>query len=105
MKKIFAFFAILLVIAACKKDFLNRRPIVGTTEENFYRNAADALAGVNAAYAPLQFELSPAAHFRWFWGDIMSDDATKGGSGGRGRWISPFHRLRRRRWNFIPTSC
>lgn len=66
---------------ACQKDFLDRKPIVGASEENFYRNAEDAVASVNAAYAALQFEISPAGHFRWFWGDIMSDDSNKGGSG------------------------
>lgn len=83
MKKIILsiFAAVLLLPYGCKKDFLDRKPLVGTTEENFYRTAQDAVAAVNAAYAPLQFELSPAAHFRWFWGDIMSDDAIKGGSG------------------------
>lgn len=68
-------------LTACKKEFLDRAPLVGVTEENFYRNAEDAIASVNAAYAALQFELSPAGHFRWFWGDIMSDDSEKGGSG------------------------
>ncbi len=67
--------------ASCDKEFLEKAPIVGTTEENFYRTEADALAAVNAAYASLQFQLSPAGHFRWFWGDIMSDDSEKGGSG------------------------
>lgn len=65
----------------CKDDFLTKSPIVGITEENFYLTADDAIAGVNAAYATLQFQISPAGHFRWFWGDIMSDDAIKGGSG------------------------
>jgi hypothetical protein len=74
-------FSIIAQHVACSKDFLERRPLVGTTEENFYRTEEDAIAAVNAAYAALQFELSPAGHFRWFWGDIMSDDATKGGSG------------------------
>lgn len=80
MKKILisslVFFAI-----SCNKDFLEKKPIVGVTEDNFYRTEADAIAAVNAAYAPLQFQISPAGHFRWFWGDIMSDDAIKGGSG------------------------
>lgn len=71
----------ILCITACEKEFLNQSPIVGTTEENFYRTAEDAFAAVNAAYASLQFQLSPGGHFRWFWGDIMSDDAIKGGSG------------------------
>jgi len=70
-----------LVFTACQKEFLEKSPIVGTTEENFYRTEADAIAAINAAYATLQFQLSPAGHFRWFWGDIMSDDAIKGGSG------------------------
>ncbi len=81
MKKILVSLLVLLALAACQKDFLEKKPIVGVTEENFYRTAADAVTGVNAAYATLQFQLSPAGHFRWFWGDIMSDDATKGGSG------------------------
>jgi hypothetical protein len=67
--------------AACKKEFLEKKPIIGVTEENFYRTEADAIAAVNAAYATLQYQISPAGHFRWFWGDIMSDDAVKGGSG------------------------
>lgn len=72
---------IAFLLSACEKDFLDKAPIVGTTEGNFYRTSADAVAAVNAAYASLQFQLSPGGHFRWFWGDIMSDDAVKGGSG------------------------
>lgn len=72
---------VLVILPACEKDFLERSPLVGTTQENFYRTADDAIAAVNAAYATLQYELSPAGHFRWFWGDIMSDDSEKGGSG------------------------
>lgn len=70
-----------LAFTACQKEFLEKSPIVGVTEENFYRTEEDAIAAVNAAYATLQFQMSPAGHFRWFWGDIMSDDAVKGGSG------------------------
>ncbi len=72
---------IVFLLISCSKDFLDKAPIVGITEENFYRTEQDAIAAVNAAYATLQFQLSPAGHFRWFWGDIMSDDAIKGGSG------------------------
>ncbi len=75
------FFLLLFTITACKDDFLEKAPLVGVTEENFYNTEEDAIAAVNAAYAPLQFELTPAGHFRWFWGDIMSDDSEKGGSG------------------------
>ena len=81
MKKIFILCCACLLQGACQKEFLEKKPIIGVTEENFYRTEADAVAAVNAAYATLQFQLSPAGHFRWFWGDIMSDDAEKGGSG------------------------
>ena len=80
--KLFIFITLAALLpGACKKDFLDRKPLVGASEENFYRNQADAISAINAAYAPLQFEISPAGHFRWIWGDIMSDDAIKGGSG------------------------
>ncbi|MBK9022703.1 MAG: RagB/SusD family nutrient uptake outer membrane protein [Saprospiraceae bacterium] len=71
----------LVLITSCSKDFLDKKPIVGVTADNFYKTEADAIAAINAAYAPLQFEMSPAGHFRWFWGDIMSDDSEEGGSG------------------------
>ncbi|MDZ4683194.1 MAG: RagB/SusD family nutrient uptake outer membrane protein [Saprospiraceae bacterium] len=70
-----------LSLAACEKDFLERNPIIGSTLDNYYKTESDAVAAINATYATLQFEMTPAGHFRWFWGDIMSDDAVKGGSG------------------------
>ena len=72
---------LLLPTFGCEEEFLEKSPIIGVTDGNFYRTEADAIAAVNAAYAALQFELTPAGHFRWFWGDIMSDDSEKGGSG------------------------
>ncbi len=81
MKSILKISIVLLFLTSCTKDFLDKNPIVGVTDENFYRTEADAIAAVNAAYASLQFQISPAGHFRWFWGDIMSDDSEKGGSG------------------------
>lgn len=79
--KYFLLLPLVIAMTSCEKDFLDKAPIVGITEENFYRTQEDAIAAVNAAYATLQFQLSPAGHFRWFWGDIMSDDSEKGGSG------------------------
>jgi len=70
-----------LTALACQKEFLEKKPPVGSTLDNFYKTEADAIAAINAAYAPLQFEMTPAGHFRWIFGDIMSDDAIKGGSG------------------------
>ncbi len=68
-------------LMGCGDDFLDKSPIIGDTSENFYQSEEDARAAVNAAYASLQYELTPAGHFRWFWGDVMSDDSQKGGSG------------------------
>ncbi|NJN78247.1 MAG: RagB/SusD family nutrient uptake outer membrane protein, partial [Saprospiraceae bacterium] len=80
MKRLSIIFLI-FVLASCEQNFLERSPIIGITQENFYQTEEDAYSAVNAAYAALQFELSPGGHFRWFWGDIMSDDSQKGGSG------------------------
>ncbi len=74
-------FAVMFFITSCGDDFLNREQIIGDNESDFYQTAEDAVFAVNAAYAALQFELTPAGHFRWFWGDIMSDDSVKGGDG------------------------
>ncbi|MDX1906249.1 MAG: RagB/SusD family nutrient uptake outer membrane protein [Bacteroidia bacterium] len=63
--------------------FLEKEPLTSVTTANFYQTEEDALRALTAAYATLQFDgqLAPAGHFRWFWGDIVSDDADKGGSG------------------------
>ena len=81
MKKLKYFSFSLVFLFACQKELLEKSPIIGVTEDNFYKTEADAISAVNGAYAALQFELTPAGHFRWFWGDIMSDDTEKGGSG------------------------
>ena len=65
----------------CSKDFLDRDPYIGSSAGNFYQTAEDAEAATIACYAPLQVEISDGAHFRWYFGDIVSDDADKGGSG------------------------
>lgn len=80
------FFAISLV--ACKSEFLDVKPLVGSTEANFFLNAADAESATIACYNNLQQEVTNiqgssqlAPHFRWYFGDIVSDDSHKGGSG------------------------
>jgi hypothetical protein len=71
----------LFLLVGCGDKFLDRPPLIGESSEDYYQTEEHAIASVNAAYAALQFELTPAAHFRWFWGDIMSDDSDKGGAG------------------------
>ena len=73
--------ALVLIATGCSKDFLDRDPYIGSSAGNFYQTAEDAEAATIACYAPLQVEISDGAHFRWYFGDIVSDDADKGGSG------------------------
>ena len=70
-----------LASTGCTKSFLDRDPYIGSSAGNFYQSAEDAEAATIACYAPLQVEISDGAHFRWYFGDIVSDDADKGGSG------------------------
>ena len=76
-----AVMVVVLASTGCSKDFLNRDPYIGSSAGNFYQTADDAEAATIACYAPLQVEISDGAHFRWYFGDIVSDDADKGGSG------------------------
>ena len=73
--------ALILLATSCSKDFLDRDPVIGSVASNFYQTAEDAEAAVIACYAPLQLEITEGTHFRWWFGDIVSDDADKGGSG------------------------
>ncbi|MGB1384521.1 MAG: RagB/SusD family nutrient uptake outer membrane protein [Flavobacteriales bacterium] len=74
-------FLLMGLLSSCSKDFLDREPYIGSLASNFYQTADDAEAAVIACYAPLQLEITEGAHFRWWFGDIVSDDADKGGSG------------------------
>ena len=83
---IIGFLAVALV--ACKQEFLEVQPLVGSTEANFFQNADDAESATIACYNNLQQEVTNiqgsaqlAPHFRWYFGDICSDDSHKGGSG------------------------
>ena len=76
------------LLVSCKQDFLERTPVVGATEANYYRTPEDALAATIACYNTLQQEVTNIQgssglkpHFRWYFGDVCSDDSDKGGSG------------------------
>ncbi len=76
------FIALGLFLGSCK-GFLEKENLTSITADNFYQTEEDAYSGLWAAYSTLQLDgqLVGAGHFRWFWGDIVSDDADKGGSG------------------------
>ena len=72
---------ILITGTACESE-LDKTPIIGELESNFYQSEEDAIAAITAAYDPLQYNFTNNVyHFRWFFGDFVSDDAIKGGSG------------------------
>ncbi len=81
MKRVLSW-TMLVLLAGCQ-GFLDTQPLTQVTTENFYQTEAQAFEALVAAYSTLQYDgqLSPAGHFRWFWGDIVSDDSEKGGSG------------------------
>ena len=88
MKRILLLLLIPAVLVSCKQEFLERTPVVGSTEANFYKTPEDALSATIACYNTLQQEVTNIQgssglkpHFRWFFGDIISDDTDKGGSG------------------------
>ena len=77
---VLAALVMVLVISSCS-NFLEPDLLVGASEEDFYKTEEDAIFAVNAAYAALQFELTPGGHFRWIFGDVLSDDSVKGVDG------------------------
>jgi len=77
-----------VLLVSCKQEFLERTPVVGATEANFYKTPEDALSATIACYNTLQQEVTNIQgssglkpHFRWYFGDVCSDDSDKGGSG------------------------
>lgn len=79
---------IYLIFAAslfsCKKEFLDKKPQVSVVDENFYKTDQDMIAAINAAYDPLTTESDRKGEqfcLPFIFGDVVSDDALKGGSG------------------------
>jgi len=70
-----------LLFSACSEDFLDKDPLVDNVIENFYKTGNDAVLAVNAAYVPMAWEFNDTYYCEWMLGDIVSDDALKGGNG------------------------
>jgi hypothetical protein len=82
-KLIYLIFAASL-FSSCKKEFLDKKPQVSLVDENFYKTDQDMIAAINAAYDPLTMEsdrLGQQFCLPFLFGDVVSDDALKGGSG------------------------
>ena len=82
MKKyIFRFLFILSLtgtFVSCE-DWL-KAPQPGVTKlEDFFTSGNAAIQAINGAYVPLMWEFNSTYYPEWFIGDVMSDDALKGG--------------------------
>ena len=69
-----------LGLAACTDELLEK-PVLGAYDASlFLVNEEDAVAAVNAAYAPSNFTAANDNR-RWVFGDVASDDVIAGGDG------------------------
>lgn len=67
-----------LFLTSCK-DYLTA-PEPGVTKlEDYYSSGQACINNVNGCYVPLMWEFSSTYCCEWFIGDVMSDDALKGG--------------------------
>lgn len=71
----------LIVLAGCRKDFLEKAPLDTINTDNFYKTADDAVAAVNGAYQPLQWP--KLFNMRMWTMDIMAGNSIVGAGGGQ----------------------
>src|ERR1700761_5482517 len=72
--------SLFIISTGCKKVL--DQPVLGKFQtSNFFTSDANAILGVNAAYAPLTFT-DASSNAIWVLGDLASDDAIKGSSDG-----------------------
>lgn len=80
MKKRHFLFTSLSLIALTSCDAWLLEPTPGVTKlEDFFTVGQTAIQTTNAAYVPLMWEFSSTYYPEWFIGDVVSDDALKGG--------------------------
>jgi len=73
-----AFATLSLSLTSCK-DYLTEIEPGTDLLEDFYTSTEAAVQNVTACYVPLMWEYNSTYFSEWFFGDIMSDDALKGG--------------------------
>lgn len=66
------------IFSSCEDWLLEPSPGV-TTLKDFYSTGSTAIQNTNAAYVPLMWEFNSTYFPEWFIGDVVSDDALKGG--------------------------
>jgi len=77
-KAIYILIASSLLFASCEDWLLEPSPMV-TELKDFYTSGETAIQNTNAAYVPLMWEFNSTYFPEWFIGDVVSDDALKGG--------------------------
>lgn len=81
MKKIYfvSLLGVSLLASSCVDNWLTE-PSPGKTKlEDFFTSGSTATQAVNASYTPLAWEYNSTYFSEWFIGDVVSDDALKGG--------------------------
>lgn len=76
--KTFLIGTLALFLASCEDWLLEPSPGV-TKLEDFFTTGETAIQAVNGAYMPLMWEFNNTYYPEWFIGDVVSDDAIKGG--------------------------
>jgi len=80
--KIYFYIALVstVVLTGCD-NFLTPEPLATDKLSTFFKNDTAAISVVNAAYVPLQWQFGVGTYANeWFVGDVVSDDALKGGA-------------------------
>lgn len=77
-KNIFIFLVAALCLVSCE-DYLTAPEPGVTKATDYYSSGQACIFNVNACYSPLCWEYSATYSSEWFVGDIVSDDALKGG--------------------------
>lgn len=79
MNKNIIYFSTLALLATSCSDWLEE-PTPGVTKlDDYFSGVETAIENVNACYVPLGWELNDTYFSEWFIGDVVSDDALKGG--------------------------
>ncbi|MCQ2351354.1 MAG: RagB/SusD family nutrient uptake outer membrane protein [Paludibacteraceae bacterium] len=84
MKKINAIKYLAVVLATVTLVSCNwvKEPTPGTaTLKDYFTSGTACIYNVNANYVPLSYGYNRSYYYEWYFGDIMSDDALKGGDG------------------------
>jgi len=73
--------AIVFLLSACSKDFLDRQPLDREVSTNFYQTEEDAMEALTAVYDVLGYDETPGVSWAPFCtvSDILSDDSFAGG--------------------------